>query len=193
MIFKIPLSLIVLLVYFLYICVFLCSSMPWAGQRTPSTMWVPGMKLGSSGLAASDSICWPTLQALMASFWTCLPTLSSCCHQSELPSCLQSFIPQPKSHTTSSRVSLVSSSSLKSAWLKLDLLCLSKKGLLCRFCCAMVWTQMPRLDSWLQSRFPEGILFGEDLWASRRDEWSDRGRFLELSYPWLLSILFSSS
>lgn len=26
-----------------------------------------------------------------------------------------------------------------------------------------------------------------------RDEWSDGGRFLELSYPWLLSILFSSS
>lgn len=163
MIIKVPLSLIVLLVYFLYICVFLCSYVSCAGQRTPSTMWVPGKKLRLSGLAASDSICWPTLQALMASFWTCLPTLSLYCHQSELPSCLQSFIPHPNSHTTSSRVSSVSFSSLQSAWLKLDLLCLSRKGLFHRFCCAMVWTQMPCLDSWLQSWSPEGVLFGEDL------------------------------
>lgn len=172
---------------------FLCSSMPWAGQRTPFTMWVPDLKLGSSGLAASDSICWPTLQALMASFWTCLPTLSSYCHQSEVPSCLQSFIPQPKSHTTSSRVSLVSFSSLKSAWLKLDLLCLSKKGFFADS--AVIWSEH-KCPAWThdcKAGSQKVYCLERICELDSRDEWSDGGRFLELSYPWLLSVLFSSS
>lgn len=145
------------------------------------------MKLRLSGLAASDSICWPTLQALMAPFCTCLLTLSPYCHQSELPSCLRSFILHPNSHTTSSQVSSVSFSSLQSAWLKLDLLCLSRKGLFRRFCCATVWTQMPCLD--YQAGLQKVYCLGRICKLGGRDEWRDGGRFLELYYPLIIFCL----
>lgn len=170
------------------VCERVCSCMPCADQRTTSSMWVPAIKLRLSSWAASDSICCPTLQALMLSFWSGLnplfcavsdfsPHSKICSHNAiSQNSCLQSFKFQPKCHHFPGFCSFLPFMAICSTEPRSSLLVWERFIPWVLLCCHLNTHILLGLTmSKLISR--RWYYLGRLCELGGRDEWSDGGRF----------------